>query len=154
MQWVIKTLKKVLKEHQKLGLLLISLIGKRLHQKHGITPKRRKKFELNNNSVALNVLFSPHGTGKIRLPYKSKHNFKRKNQVVLVMITDGKKWHYLVVKKLSTLLRGITSKHVRNVYCLNSFHLYSTEKNAKNMKKYVMILIIIPQKSLLKAIKY
>ena len=27
------------------------------------------------------------------------------------MITDGKKWHYLAVKKSSALLRGITSKH-------------------------------------------
>ena len=25
------------------------------------------------------------------------------------MITDGEKWHYLVVKNLSGLLRGITS---------------------------------------------
>ena len=27
-------------------------------------------------------------------------------------------WHYLAVKKLSTLLRGITSKHHENFYCL------------------------------------
>ena len=27
------------------------------------------------------------------------------------MITDGKKWHYLVVKKLSALFSGMTSKH-------------------------------------------
>ena len=28
------------------------------------------------------------------------------------MITDGEKWHYLSVKKLSTLLRGIKPNHV------------------------------------------
>ena len=28
------------------------------------------------------------------------------------MITDGEKWHYLAVKKLSALLKGITSNHV------------------------------------------
>ena len=29
------------------------------------------------------------------------------------MITDGKKWHYLAVKKLSALLRRITSNRVK-----------------------------------------
>ena len=28
------------------------------------------------------------------------------------MITDGEKWHYLVVNNLSRLLRGITSNHL------------------------------------------
>ena len=55
-----------------------------------------KKFEQNNKTIALNILFVPHNTEKIRLAYKSKHNFKRENQVILLMITDGKKWHYLV----------------------------------------------------------
>ena len=41
-----------------------------------------------------------------------KHNLKRKNQVIILMITDGKKWHYLVVKKLSALFKGITSNHM------------------------------------------
>ena len=52
-----------------------------------------KKFEQNNKTIALNILFVPHNTEKIRLAYKSKHNFKRENQVVLLLITDGKKWH-------------------------------------------------------------
>ena len=43
------------------------------------------------------------------------------------MITDGEKWHYLAVKKLSTLLRGITSKSDGDFYCLNCLHLYRTE---------------------------
>ena len=53
----------------------------------------------------------PYNTEKISFASKSKHNFKRKNQVILLMITDGKKWHYLAVKSLSALLRGITSNH-------------------------------------------
>ena len=40
-------------------------------------------------SIALNILFVPYNTEKIRLPYKSKHNFNRENQVILLMITDG-----------------------------------------------------------------
>ena len=36
-----------------------------------------------------------------------KYNLKRENQEILLMITDGEKWHYLVAKTLSALLRGI-----------------------------------------------
>ena len=32
----------------------------------------------------------PHNTGKIILAYKSKHYFKRENQVNLLMITNSK----------------------------------------------------------------
>ena len=46
------------------------------------------------------------------------------------MITDGKKWHYLAVRKLSALLRGIASKHEEGFYCLNCFHSY----RAKNRR--------------------
>ena len=37
---------------------------------------------------------------------------KRENQVILLMITDSKKWHYLTLKILPILVRGITPKHV------------------------------------------
>ena len=47
------------------------------------------------------------------------------------MITDGKKWHYLAVKRLFTLLRGIKSNHVGDFYCLNIFHSYSTKNKLK-----------------------
>ena len=51
------------------------------------------------------------------------------------MITDGKKWHYLAVKSLSALLRGITSNHVGDFYCLNCFHSYSTKEKLKKHEK-------------------
>ena len=47
------------------------------------------------------------------------------------MITDDKKWHYLFVKKLSVLFRGITAKHVGDFYCLNCFHSCRTENKLK-----------------------
>ena len=84
-----------------------------------------KKFELNNRSRALNVLFVPYDEETIRHAYKSKYNLKRENQVILLMISDnGEKWHYLTVRKLSALLRGITSKHDGDYYCLNCFRSY------------------------------
>ena len=108
------------------------------------SPKEHwKKFESNNNSIALNILFVSYNAENIRLAYKSKHNLKHENQVILLMITDGKKWHFLAAKSFSSLIRGVTSNHNGDFYCLNCFHSYSTEKNLKNMKKYVMIMIIV-----------
>ena len=50
----------------------------------------------------------PHNTKEIRHAYKSKYNLNRENQVILLMITDRKKWNYLALKSLSALFRGIT----------------------------------------------
>ena len=85
------------------------------------TSKDWKKFEL-NNEIALNILYIPYNTRKIHVAYKSKHNLTRENQM-----KNGEKWHYLTVKNLSRLLRGITSNHVRDFYCLNCFCAYSTK---------------------------
>ena len=49
------------------------------------------------------------------------------------MISDGQKWHYLVVKNLSRLLR--TSTHKEDFYCLNCFHSYRTENKLEAHKK-------------------
>ena len=62
-----------------------------------------KKFESNNKSIALNILYVPHNTEKICHVYKSEYNSTRENQVILLMINDGEKWHYLAVKSLSAL---------------------------------------------------
>ena len=94
-----------------------------------------KTFEQNNKRIALNILFVPHNTEKIRLAYKSKHNFKRENQVILLMITDGNKWHYLIVKSLSGLLKGITSNHKGELYCLTCFRSYSAKEKLKKHEK-------------------
>ena len=94
-----------------------------------------KKFEQNNKEIALNILFVPHNKKEINIAYKSKCNHKRKNQVILLMITDGKKWHYLAVRSLSALFRGITSSNNEDFYCLNCFHSYRTLNKLKKHKK-------------------
>ena len=63
--------------------------------------------------------------------YISKYKSNREKQVILLMITDNKKWHYLFVKRLSALLKGITSKHVRDLYCLNCIYSFTTENALK-----------------------
>ena len=79
------------------------------------------KFELNNKNVALNILYVPFNTKQVEIAYKSKYNLIRDNQKILLMISNGKNWHYLVVKNLSELLRGISSNHNSDYYCLNCF---------------------------------
>ena len=99
------------------------------------TSKDWKKFEQNNESIALNILYVPHNTRKIYIAYKSRHNLTREKQVILVMITDGEKWRYLVAKDLSGLLRGVTSNHHGDFCCLNCFHSYSTKNKLEAHKK-------------------
>ena len=96
---------------------------------------KTKKFEQNNEAIVLNISCLPYNTKEIRVAYKSKHNFKRESQVILLMITDGEKWHYLAVKNLHRLLRGIMSNHNGSFYCLNCFHSYSTGNRLKKHER-------------------
>ena len=77
----------------------------------------------------------PHNTKKINIAYKSKHNLTREKEVILLMISNGEKWHYLTVKKLSGLFRGTTSNHAGDFYCLNCFCAYSTKNKLEKQKK-------------------
>ena len=54
------------------------------------------------------------------------------------MILNGE-WHYLSVKKLSALLRGIASKHHGDFCCLNCLHSFATEEKIESHKKCVKI---------------
>ena len=48
---------------------------------------------------------------------------------------EKERWHCLVVKKLSKLLRGTTSKHHGDFYCSNFLHFFRTENKLKFQKK-------------------
>ena len=63
-----------------------------------------QKLEQNNTSIALNVLFVWYNSEEIKLAYKSKYNYKRKNQVILLIINDeAEKCYYFAVKNLLEL---------------------------------------------------
>ena len=98
------------------------------------TSKDLKKFEC-NNEVALKIPYVPYNTKKINIAYKSKNNLTHERQITSLMISDGQKWHYLVVKNLSGLLKGLTSNHKEDFYCLNCFHSYRTENKLESHKK-------------------
>ena len=94
------------------------------------------KFEINKKNIALNILYVPYNTKKVEIAYKSKYNLIRDNQIILLMISNGENWHYLVVKNLSRLFRGISSNHDGDYYCLSCFHSYRTE-NKLNAHKNI-----------------
>ena len=49
------------------------------------------------------------------------------------MITDGTtNWHYVAIKNISLLLRGITSNHDGDFYC---FHSYTTKRKLKKPER-------------------
>ena len=126
-----------------------------------------KKFEKNIDTIALNILQVPHEEKNIIHAYKTKYNHTRKNQIVLLMITDGKEWHYTTLrseqtedrficptKSLSRLFRGIKSNHKGDFYCLNCLDSFRCYNILKNTRKYVKIMIIVIQKCLLKKITF
>ena len=91
-----------------------------------------KKFEQNNKTIALNILYVSYNTKQIRSAYISKYYHERKNQVIFLMITDVvKNWHYLTVKSISGLFRGITSNHDRDFYCLNCSFIRNKKQTQK-----------------------
>ena len=89
-----------------------------------------KTFEKNNVTIALNLL---HGKkGKIYPTYVAKHNSYHEKQVIILMIPNKEKlWHYLALKKLLPLLRGVTFKHYGDFYCLNCLHSFRTKNKLK-----------------------
>ena len=97
-----------------------------------------KRFEKNNEDIALNILYVPSDNEIIDVypEYISKFNFTRKNQIVILKISDGsEKWHILALKSeqeengdcmkptksLSRLMTDISSNAQENYYCLDVF---------------------------------
>ena len=98
------------------------------------TSKDWRKFKL-NNEIALNILYVPHNAKKIHIAYKSRYNLTREKQVILLMISNGENWYYLIVKNLAGLLKGMASNHKEAFYCLNCFCTYSTKNKLEAHKK-------------------
>ena len=98
-----------------------------------------KKFEQNNTSIALNVLFVSYNSEKITLAYKSKYNHKRENQVILLMINDEvEKCYYFAVKNLLELysFEWLKSKKAAIINVAKSFqNTLNDALNYQNIKK-------------------
>ena len=93
--------------------------------------------------------------------YKSPYNRTHKSQEVLLMITDDEedtldKWHYLAVKSISRLFRGITSNNNGDFYCLGCLHSFRTDNALKKHERlcenhdYCQIVMPTEDKNILK----
>ena len=65
----------------------------------------------------------------------SKYNSNCENQVIVLITPKGESWHYLAIKKLSALLRRITSKYNGGFYCSNCFHSFRIKNKLQQHKK-------------------
>ena len=54
---------------------------------------------------------------------------------ILLTISEGKKRHYIFVKRLSALLGVITSRNNGAIYCLNCFHSLQTKSKLESHGK-------------------
>ena len=91
------------------------------------------KFEKSNRTISGNVLYGKKE--KIYHAYVSKCNSNGEKQVILLMIWNGEGWYYLAMKKLSALLRGVTSKNDENLYCSNCLYSCRTKNKCEFRKK-------------------
>ena len=58
---------------------------------------------MNNEDIALNILYVRYGSERIRPEYIYNYNFVRQKQVTLLKITDDKgTWHFLALKSEPT----------------------------------------------------
>ena len=92
-----------------------------------------EKIEKNDQTISLNVLYTKKW--EIHLAYVSIHNSNGKKQVIFLMIPNGEGWHYLGVKEVSALLRGITLKHHSGFYVWIAFILLQVKTNLNFAKK-------------------
>ena len=93
------------------------------------TNKDWETFEKNNPDVALNVLFVDleNKEKKVYQSFISKFNLSRNKIADILILRDNEKSHYVAIKSLPALLRGITSKHNGDFYCRNCLNSFRTE---------------------------
>ena len=93
-------------------------------------PKEYKAFEKYNDNIPLNIFYFEPKENEIRPVFISKNNKMHNYHANLLMISDekGTIWHYTAITSIPALLRGITSKHNGDYYCLNCFRSYRTAK--------------------------
>ena len=94
------------------------------------------RIERQNKVIALNILSAHPTKKKLDIIRTSKHNNDRKHKVTLLMITeDGKNWHYVSVKNVKGLYRGVFSNNHGDFYCMNCVHTYRTRGALKKHER-------------------
>ena len=93
-----------------------------------------KRLRKSNPTIPLNILYIKEK--EICPAYISKINLNCEKQIILLILLRFKmkkrRMALSCSKKLSTLLRGITSKHHGDFHCLNSLYSFRTKNKLKS----------------------
>ena len=101
-----------------------------------VSLKDIKRFEKQNPEISVSVLGYSKDEKIYPLRISKKEN-KRKNNIVLLLIKDGDKSHYCLVKNLSALLSSQVNKHKSKLYfCLNCLNGFDTMEKLEKHKEY------------------
>lgn len=73
----------------------------------------------------MNVLYCS-GEREVKQVYISKFNSTREKIIDLLLIEGGGKKHYVAIKRLSALIRGLSSRHDGDYYCRNCLYSLRT----------------------------
>ena len=84
---------------------------------------------MSNKSIALNIL-QVEDQEKISHYYKSEHNKTRDHKIILLMIPDNEKQHYLALKRLNVLLKK--KKIQSGEVCINCLKLFLNKCSFQN----------------------
>ena len=92
-------------------------------------------FEKNNPQTSINVFGFEGDVYPMRLSKRSE----REQTINLLLISDGEKQHYCLIKNLSRLLSSQVSGHKEsNVFCLNCLNHFPNEEKLKIHEEYCL----------------
>ena len=93
------------------------------------------RFEHLNPNISISVL--GYNKEERVYPLRISKCPKRKHDIILLLIKDGEKSHYCLVKNISALLSSqINSNDHKRYFCLNCFNSFKDEDKLKEHKKY------------------
>ena len=106
------------------------------------------RFEHLNPNISISVL--GYNKKERVYPLRISKCTKRKQDIVLLLIKDGEKSHYCLVKNISALLSSqINSNDHKRYFCLNCFNSFKDEDKLKEHKDYCYenesVKILMPQ---------
>ena len=106
------------------------------------------RFEHLNPNISISVL--GYNKEERVYPLRISKCTKRKHDIVLLLLKDGEKSHYCLVKNISALLSSqINNNDHKRHFCLNCFNSFKYEDKLKEHKKYCYenesVQIIMPQ---------
>jgi hypothetical protein len=103
--------------------------------KFPVSLKDIDKFEKQNPNISVNVFgYEKNEVYPLRIS-----EYKRENKIRTLLISDGTKQHYCLIKNISRLLSSQTSKHEHERhYCDRCLNGFPSEEPLKNMKNAVV----------------